>query len=180
MKKQTAVLTLAALLLLTLTALSGCGMETEEADALIREANDTIADFQPKLSEVEGLLLTARDQAESRSGDAGAGMQRAQSLTEEVEAGITEAKGKIDEAAGLKIDDTKRQYLEAKSHALDIMLSLNGTMGELAALLAADPSAQNPETLQRWAELANTMNQQSAQLTEAEADAGKIVGEGDE
>lgn len=174
MKKQLYTL-FAAALLLGAVFVSGCGMETEKADELIRSANDTIASFQPKLAEVEELLLTARDQAESRAGDDISRLEAAQALTDEVDSGIKEAKSKIDEAASLNIPEQKRSYLEAKSRSLDIMLSLNATMSELAGLLIADPATQNPETLQRWAELVDTMNGQSQQLLEAETEASKIV-----
>ncbi|RJQ43921.1 MAG: hypothetical protein C4534_07355 [Gaiellales bacterium] len=175
MKKQTIILVAAALLLAS-ALLSGCGKETEKADGLIREANDIIAGFQPKLVEVEALLSDARDQAEARSADAAARLEEAQTLTAGIEEGISDAKGKIDEAAGLNIEEQKRSYLEAKSRSLDIMLELNATMSELAALLLADPAAQSPDTLKRWAELVETMNQQSQELAAAEAEAGKIVG----
>lgn len=174
MKKQFHTLVAAALLLVAVLV-SGCGLETEKADELIRSANDTIAAFQPKLAQVEELLLAARDQAESRVGDNVTRLETAQSLTGEVDSGIREAKSKIDEAASLNIEEQKRSYLEAKSKSLDIMLSLNETMGELAAILVADPTTQNPETLSRWAELVETMNGQSRQLLEAETEASKIV-----
>ena len=178
MKKQTTIV-LAAVIIVSLIV-SGCGMETEEADELIREANDVITEFQPKLLEVEGSLSSARDQAELRTAEAVKQLERAQVLIAEIESGIIEAKGKIDEAASLNIEEQKRSYLKAKSQSLDIMLSLAGTMSELTEVLVADPSAQHPETLQRWAELAETMNQQSQELVEAEAEAGKIVEENGE
>lgn len=174
MKKQLYRLGAASLLLVAVLV-SGCGLETEKADELIRSANDTIAAFQPKLVEVEGLLLVAREQAGASAGDDITRLETAQALTEEVDSGIREAKSKIDEAASLNIEEQKRSYLEAKSKSLDIMLSLNETMSELVAILIADPTTQNPETLPRWAELVETMNGQSRQLLEAETEASKIV-----
>jgi hypothetical protein len=179
MNKQTIVLTTVALLL-TALLVTGCGMETEKADELILEANDIIADFQPKLTQVEAFLETARDQAEARTGDDAAQLQQAQTLTDEIDAGINDAKSKIDEAASLNIEEQKRSYLEAKSSSLDIMLSLNETMSELAGILVADPSALNPETLVMWTALLDTMNEQSRLLVEAEVRASKIVEENGE
>jgi regulatory protein YycH of two-component signal transduction system YycFG len=101
----------------------------------------------------------------------------AQMLIDEIEADVNQAQDKIDEAAQLNVQETQQRYLEAKSESMEAMLALTGTMRQLTDVLLADPGAQNPETLQKWADLGQTMSEQVLRLQEAEAAAGKILEE---
>lgn len=173
MKKQTIILVSA---ILALALLGGCGDQSEEANEMVREANSAIAEVQPRLERVESLLFEV-GKLTAPADQAVASLTEAQTLIDEIEAGIGDALDTIEEAAELNVSDSTRRYLDAKAAALNAMLELTGTMRQLTEVLLADPEAANPETLQQWAELGQVMSDQGARLQEAEAQAGKILEE---
>jgi hypothetical protein len=160
--------------------MSGCGAQTEEANELIAEADEIVTGVQPKLEEVESLLAQAGQLAGTQAAQESTVLTQAQALIDEIVTDIGRAKEKIDEAAALNISDNNREYLEAKSSSMDAFLDLTQTMRQLTEVLLADPAAQNPVTLQQWAELGQTMSGQIQKLQEAEAAAGKILEESGE
>ena len=77
----------------------------------------------------------------------------------------------------MDVSDTYRQYLQAKSRALDEALNLNQTSREITVLLLADPAVENPETLTRLGELEKTATEQSNRLKAADDEASRIATE---
>lgn len=178
MKRITQIVLIAAATLLILVGATGCGGQTEQANALVEEVNAIAAVVEPKLDQADKMLLLATDQlSQGKIEEEKASLTQAQSIIDGIIGDIRTAKAKTDEAAALDISDTYRQYLQAKSRALDEALNLNQTSREITVLLLADPAVENPETLTKLGELEKTATEQSNRLKAADDEASRIAAE---
>ncbi|MHB8792998.1 MAG: hypothetical protein ACYC6O_06630 [Thermoleophilia bacterium] len=178
MKRITQIVLIAAATLLILVGATGCGGQTEQANALVEEVNAIAAVVEPKLDQADKMLLLATDQlSQGKIEEEKASLTQAQSIIDGIIGDIRTAKAKTDEAAAMDISDTYRQYLQAKSRALDEALNLNQTSREITVLLLADPAVEKPETLTKLGELEKTATEQSNRLKAADDEASRIAAE---
>lgn len=178
MKRLTQIILLLTAILSISTAAFGCGGQTEQANALVDEVNAIAAVVEPKLDQADKLLLQATDQlSQGKIEEEKASLTQAQAIIDGIIGDIRTAKAKTDEAAAMDISDTYRQYLQAKSRALEEALNLNQTSREITVLLLADPAVENPETLTKLGELEKTATEQSNRLKAADDEASKIAAE---
>lgn len=178
MKRITQIVPLLLTVLSVLAFASGCGGQTEQANALVDEVNAIAAVVEPKLDQADKLLLLATDQlSQGKIEEEKASLTQAQTIIDGIIGDIRTAKSKTDEAAAMDISDTYRQYLQAKSRALDEALNLNQTSREITVLLLADPAVEKPETLTRLGELEKTATEQSNRLKAADDEASRIAAE---
>ena len=178
MKRITQIILILLTGLAIATVASGCGNQTEQASALVDEVNAIAAAVEPKLDQADKLLLQATDQlSKGNIAEEKTSLTQAQTTIDGIIADIRTAKAKTDEAAGMDISDTYRQYLQAKSRALDEALNLNLTSREITVLLLADPAVENPDTLAKLAALEKTATEQSERLKVADDEATRIAAE---
>lgn len=164
----------AALLLM----ISGCGLETEEANQLVEEASTIAMEAGAKAGEVNELMAQATKQISDGNLEAGtASLNEAQVLNDEVVAGIEAAKIKIDEASSKNISDTFRQYLAIESKAYQSGVEVWKANRERIATLLADPTLQSPDTLQKMNELKQFIESKQKEKQEAEEEARRLVDE---
>ena len=167
---------LAAALIAVLVA--GCGNETDKANQLVDEVNAITQDTGPKFDEVEKLLTQASAQlGAGRTEAEKATLDQALKLLDEIIPQIEQAKAKTEEAAGLQISDSYRQYLQAKSRAIDASLVLTQISRQLTNTYLADPTLQNPDTLPKIDGLRKNIEEQIKKLNDAETEAARIAAE---
>jgi len=178
MKRITQVIPLFLVTLSISAAASGCGGQTEQANMLVDEVNAISAVVEPKLNQADKLVIQATDQlSQGKIAEEKTSLIQAQVIIDEIIVEIKSAKAKTDEAAAMDISDTYRQYLQAKSRALDEALNLNQTSREITVLLIADPAVENTDTLTRLAELEKTATEQGNRLKAADDEASRIAAE---
>lgn len=178
MKRITKAVLLVVIALSIGAVTTGCGGQTEQANALVDEVNAIAAAVEPKRDQADKLLLQATDQlSQGKIPEEVASLTQSQTFIDDIIVDIRSAKAKTDEAAAMDISDAYRNYLQAKSRALEEALNSSLTSREVTALLLADPAIENPDTLTRLAELEKLFTEQSVRLQAADDEATRIATE---
>lgn len=163
---------------LLLFAATGCGMETEKANQQVDEVNNIAKGVETKRAEVDKALYDAF--ANMSAGDVDqerTNLKKALDAVNGVIPDVSSARDKTQAAAGLNISDAYRQYLEAKTKALNAALKINELDRDMINVLLADPAMEQPDTTKKVTELQKNISEQTSLLNEAEAEATKIAAE---
>lgn len=154
--------------------------EAQKADNLVAEADELVdTAIEPRLAHIEGLLSQATLQSQARQHEAEkTSLEQALTAIDEVTPLIVQAREKLDEAAGMRVGETRRQYLQARSRALTAIEGLEKIRREVAVTLYEDPAFTRPETLERVRELEARESEQYRELQAAEQEANSLAGGG--
>ena len=153
--------------------------EAQQADRLEADASTLIeADIWLRLENIEALLTQADTQSRARLYDAEKEtLSQTVAAIDEVVPMIEAARGKLDEVAGMRVSEIRRQYLEARSRGLTAVLEMERIRREVAVTLHDDPAFARPETTGRIQELERQWGQQHSLWQAAEQEAARLAGQ---
>lgn len=153
--------------------------EAQRADRLEAEAYSLVeAEIWPRLENIEALLTQADTQSRARLYDAEKQtLSQTIAAIDEVVPMIEAARGKLDEVAGMRVSEIRRQYLEARSRGLAAVLEMERIRREVAVTLLDDPAFDRPETMPRIQELERQWSEQHRLWQAAEQDAARLAGQ---